>query len=190
MQPFQVSWHGFILSRRKLEFSTEVSYWVRATGENVYRYEIAGDQATENWPDWSRTLLCASGQDANWVEYHDVRGHQYRGVRMIENRVESCIFIAPSHTLPSRSWLAGLFNKASLSEEERKGLLLGKPPIGQTDAGRIICACFSVGVNTITAAISDQKLTDIDAIGSALKAGTNCGSCRPELQSLLSGQQA
>ncbi len=184
VQPYQAAWHGFLLSRRKLDIKG-ASYWVRATGDGFYRYEIAGDQATENWPSWARSMLCASDNDVHWVEYHDARRHHYRGVRMVSNRVESCIFIAPSHELPSRSWLAGLFAKETLADDERKGILLGKPPVGQADVGHIVCACFSVGINTITAAIKAQNLTSAEAIGKALKAGTNCGSCVPELKQIL-----
>lgn len=178
------AWHGFLLTRRRLNLKG-ASYWARATGDGFYRYEIAGDQAEQDWPTWVRSMLCSSDDDVNWVEYLDAKAHRYRGVRMVGNRVESCIFIAPNHELPSRSWLAGLFGKGVLAEEERKGLLLGKPPAGQSDVGRIVCACFSVGINTITAAIKDQNLTTAEEIGQALKAGTNCSSCVPELKSII-----
>ena len=130
-------------------------------------------------------MLCQSDADVNWVEYLDAKAHNYRGVRMVENRVESCIFIAPTHELPSRSWLAGLFAQDALDKAERSSLLMGKPPVGQEDVGRIVCACFSVGVNTIVNAIRDQGLNTPEQIGQALKAGTNCGSCVPELKTLL-----
>lgn len=184
VSPYQPSWHGFLLTRRRLDMDG-VSYWSCATGDGFYRYEIAGEQTELDWPVWARGMLCASDSDVNWVEYLDAKAHRYRGVRMVEDRVESCIFIAPSHELPSRSWLAGLFAKESLVEDERKGLLLGKPPSGQEDVGRIVCACFSVGFNTISAAIKDQNLKTAEEIGQALKAGTNCGSCVPELKTLL-----
>ena len=182
--PYAPAWHGFLLSRRKLEL-THTSYWSRAIGDGFYRYEIAGDQETDDWPAWARTLLCATEPDTNWVEYLDKGLKQYRGVRLVSNRVESCIFIAPSHQLPSRSWLEGLFAKQILNDLERKGLLSGRAPVGQIDQGRVICACFQVGVNTITDAIQTQGLTTPEAIGNALKAGTNCGSCVPEIRELL-----
>jgi len=184
---YQPAWHGFLLSRRKLDMDG-ASYWSCATGDGFYRYEFAGEQTKLDWPVWARGMLCASDSDVNWVEYLDSKARRYRGVRMVENRVESCIFIAPSHELPSRSWLAGLFVKKSLLEDERKGLLLGQPPVGQEDVGRIVCACFSVGINTIATAIKEQNLKTAEEIGRALKAGTNCGSCVPELKALLSNQ--
>ena len=51
--------------------------------------------------------------------------------------------------------------------------------------GPVLCSCFGVGINTIIEAIETRSLMTVDAIGAALNAGTNCGSCRPELADLL-----
>ncbi len=72
-----------------------------------------------------------------------------------------------------------------LGPTERASLLAGRPGGGQRDGGRIVCACFGVGLNTLTAAIREQGLTTPEAIGATLKAGTNCGSCVPELRQLI-----
>ena len=55
---------------------------------------------------------------------------------------------------------------------------------GLAGAGPIVCACFGVGRNTINDAIKDGACSAAD-IGAALKAGTNCGSCIPELKRML-----
>jgi assimilatory nitrate reductase catalytic subunit len=184
--PYQPAWHGFLLSRRQVDLK-DATYWVKATGKQFVRYELAGEQAPEDWAGWSRSMLCTSDADINWVEYLDKTKRHYRGVRLVGNRVESCIFIAPGHALPPRNWLAGLFDKDTLDEDERKSLLAGKPLAGQKDCGAIVCACFSVGINTLREAIESEKLTTVEEIGAALKAGTNCGSCIPELKTLLQG---
>ncbi len=180
---YEPSWHGFLISRRRLDLSA-ASYWVVAKGDGYNHYEIAGEQPPADWPAWARRLLC-SDHEADWVEYLDRSRHRYRGVRMVEGRVESCIFIAPGAELPARSWLTGLFARETLSDTERKGLLLGKPPAGEKEIGHIVCACFSVGVNTLAEAIRDQGLRSVEEIGELLKAGTGCGSCIPELKELL-----
>ena len=56
---------------------------------------------------------------------------------------------------------------------------------GTPDPGAMICACFNVGVTTITRAITEQGLLTVEALGAALSAGTNCGSCRPEIRALI-----
>ena len=183
VQLYQPAWHGFLLSRRELKV-TDASFWVKAKGKSVYRYELAGDQTSQHWPSWARSLLCQSDNDVNWVEYLDVAAKRYRGIRLTGNRVESCIFIAPSHELPSRSWLAGLFEK-DLSPAERTNLLIGRPMSGQQDTGRIVCACFGIGEKTLLESIKTKELSSVEQIGETLKAGTNCGSCIPELRKLL-----
>ena len=64
-------------------------------------------------------------------------------------------------------------------------LLAGRAPGAQPDRGAVICVCFDIGLKTIVAAIADQRLTDVAAIGKSLGAGTNCGSCRPALARIL-----
>jgi assimilatory nitrate reductase catalytic subunit len=51
--------------------------------------------------------------------------------------------------------------------------------------GRVVCACFNVEANTLTQAIQQRRFINTAEIGAALQAGSNCGSCLPELQKLL-----
>jgi assimilatory nitrate reductase catalytic subunit len=46
-----------------------------------------------------------------------------------------------------------------------------------------------VGANTIAAAVR-AGCADVDAVGRKLKAGTNCGSCRPEIGKLIAASQS
>ncbi len=188
IQSYTPAWHGFLLSRRAIPIH-DASYWARASGPGYYRYELAGEQVPGDWPAWARSMLCSKADAVNWVEYLDVGARQYRGVRMVGDRLESCIFIAPGHELPPRSWLAGLFEKAALESTERLSLLTGKPPRGQQDTGRVVCSCFSVGETTLRQLIHDQGLRTPEQIGQACRAGTNCGSCVPELKALLAAQR-
>ncbi|WP_284198522.1 (2Fe-2S)-binding protein, partial [Azospirillum oryzae] len=81
--------------------------------------------------------------------------------------------------------LAGMVEADGLDDGARAGLLAGRAPGAQADEGRIVCACFSVGINRLAGAIRDRRLTSVAEIGAALKAGTNCGSCVPELKEVL-----
>ncbi|MBK8535293.1 MAG: (2Fe-2S)-binding protein [Candidatus Competibacteraceae bacterium] len=45
-----------------------------------------------------------------------------------------------------------------------------------------------MGLNTLTTAIREQELTTPEAIGATLRAGSNCGSCLPELRQLIQGR--
>ncbi len=50
--------------------------------------------------------------------------------------------------------------------------------------------CFDVGTRTIVEAIASQRLLSVEAVGKALSAGTNCGSCKPAIQRLIGEARA
>jgi assimilatory nitrate reductase catalytic subunit len=92
--------------------------------------------------------------------------------------------------LPSRTSLLASFDPA-VTPHRRAGLLAGLQPGAPSQAGgRTVCACFAVGLKTLQEAIRERRLEDVEAIGASLKAGTNCGSCIPELRQILRDSQA
>lgn len=182
--PYKPQWHGFVLSRRKITPEL-ASYWSMAKGNGYWRYEVAGDVAPEDWAVRARTVLCADQSGVEWIEYKDAADGRYRAARLVNGQLESCWFIGPEYTLPPRDWLVSLFAEQTLDDRQRQSILLGKPMDKSKDQGETVCACFSVGINTIRAAIEEKGLTTVEQIGQCLKAGTNCGSCVPELTRLL-----
>ncbi|MBK8753907.1 MAG: molybdopterin-dependent oxidoreductase [Candidatus Competibacteraceae bacterium] len=183
VQAYRPRWHGFLLCREAIEPPT-VEYRVSVRERACWRYELAGENVIGDWPDWARTLF---GDDPGWewLEFADAGTGRYRGAVLAEGRLQACLFVAPTHELPLRGWLAGLFAAAELGVAEHASLLAGRPRPGQRDCGRIVCACFGVGLNALTTAIRDQGLATPEAIGATLKAGSNCGSCVPELRQLI-----
>jgi len=184
IQPVKKSWYGFLLSRRQLDLSTQ-DYWNLNKGHHLWRYEIAGNETPDNWAENARNLLCAQVDNVSWMEYLDQSAKQYRAARLVDDQLESCIFISPNQHLPNRDWLMALFDKNSLDDKDKAFLLSGRPGDASDDAGPSVCACFGVGRNTIIQAIKENNLDSVDAIGKSLQAGTNCGSCIPELRAIL-----
>ena len=182
VESFVVSWFGFVLTRSEIEVK-DLSWWALATGDQFRRYEIAGRRVPGDWTAWAQTLL-GSARDADWIEYNDTMAGTYRAVHLHDDRIESCVFVSPRPDLPSRTWLASLFARPALDRSERASLLAGRPADPAADAGATVCSCFGVGRNAIEAAIR-QGCHDAQSIGKRLKAGTNCGSCVPELRRLI-----
>lgn len=146
---------------------------------------MAGDLAPDDWAAYARGQLCNSLDEAEWLELYDSTQVNYRAARVVAGRLDTVIIIGPDYRLPPRDWLVNLFGKQQLDPVERSRLLHGTPPKGEQDAGSIVCSCFSVGVNTLIDAIRNRGLMTAEAIGEALHAGTNCGSCIPELRRLI-----
>jgi assimilatory nitrate reductase catalytic subunit len=181
------AWHGFVLTRDAAPELRDCSYLVRARGEGFWRYEMAGDATPESWPDWADAVL---GSRAERIELSDAASGRYRGARVVADRLHACLFVAPTKTLPSRTWLAGLFADESLRDASRLAILAGRAPRGSLETGSIVCSCFAVGRSTLLRAIRTQELVSAEQIGAALRAGTNCGSCVPELKALLAEAKA
>jgi assimilatory nitrate reductase catalytic subunit len=116
------------------------------------------------------------------AEVRDPRKGVIRAVAMAEGRIEAALFIARDTSLPSRDWL---ISQLAVPEASTLELLAGRPATALPDRGPIICACFDVGLKTIISAIANERLGSVEAVGAALSAGTNCGSCRPAIARLF-----
>jgi assimilatory nitrate reductase catalytic subunit len=49
----------------------------------------------------------------------------------------------------------------------------------------VICACFGVSIAAIHEALVSRKAANVAEIGVALRAGSKCGTCLPELRSIV-----
>jgi assimilatory nitrate reductase catalytic subunit len=94
------------------------------------------------------------------------------------------LFLSPKFDLPNRRWLSQIFTSQELTDFQRRALLAGREGNAASDPGTIICSCFQVGDKQIKAAI-ETGIKNTDELGEQLKCGTNCGSCIPELKSLI-----
>jgi assimilatory nitrate reductase catalytic subunit len=94
------------------------------------------------------------------------------------------VYIAPNSVAVSQTWAVEHLAASEILGAERLRLLSGRPGVNQVDPGSIVGACFSVGVNHIAAAVEAGAIT-VEAVGAALRAGTNCGSCRVEIRRII-----
>jgi assimilatory nitrate reductase catalytic subunit len=189
VEPFAVSWYGFVLSSAPLA-GLDVAWWTLVRGAKFLRYEIAGRRIESSWSHWARSLLGADDASADWLEYEDPSAGVYRGALLSDDRMVACAFVSARPDLPARAWLAALFDKQRIGDPDRAGLLIGRPAQPQADPGPLVCSCFGVGRNSICAAIERDGLTSAAQIGQKLRAGTNCGSCLPEIRKILAETQA
>jgi ferredoxin-nitrate reductase len=69
-------------------------------------------------------------------------------------------------------------------EEKRLTLLQGGRLAAEPPEGRIVCSCNNVGAGNLEKLIA-QGCTSVDELCQRSRAGTGCGSCRPEVRMLL-----
>jgi assimilatory nitrate reductase catalytic subunit len=108
----------------------------------------------------------------------------FRSALIKDGRLEACVFTGPDHQLPARDWLMELFARDAIEPADRRALLAGRRADGVAPEPSI-CVCMGVGAGAIRAAIA-AGCDSVEAVGRATTAGTNCGSCRPEIGAILS----
>src|SRR5262249_3436328 len=95
--------------------------------------------------------------------------------------------LAPEPVAVSRDWAIEQLAAPHATRRGRLQVLACRPGSGVRDRGAIVCSCFGVGANDIAAAAA-RGCSTITAIGEVLSAGTNCGSCRAEIRTIIEAQ--
>ncbi len=181
VQAASMDWHGFVLARRNL--GPALAPWtavIPLDGE-VWRHELAG---TGDPAQAHAALLREIDPAAAWMALRDATTGVFRAASLRDGRLAACAFIGPDHRLPPRDWLMEMFAHDQVDPAERRALLAGRRADGAAPEPAI-CVCMGVGAGAIRAAITGG-CHSVDAVGKATKAGTNCGSCRPEIGAILS----
>ena len=184
VEPFPVTWYGFVLSRQPRDV-TDVTWWTVVRGQGFQRYELAGRAMPDEWAAWMRQRLGATASDSDYLDYLDPASGIYRAAYLVNERLEACVYVSRRPDLPDRAWLGGLFERGRLAAADRTSLLAGRPAGPKDDAGPLVCSCFVVGRNTLRRAIAQHGMTDTRQVGARVRAGTNCGSCLTEIRALL-----
>ena len=115
------------------------------------------------------------------TEMIDRAGGVYRCIATRNGRLIAALFLAPIGCGPLWDTVKAAF-AAGREPENRLALLAGRSLDGTAEAGPVVCACFGVGLNAIRAAFAGGQALSAEDIGRQLKAGTNCGSCLPEIR--------
>jgi assimilatory nitrate reductase catalytic subunit len=182
-------WHGLLL-RGSDEPLDGAFFWARVPLERGHAVTLAGWKPLPGGPDteaWIAALLGAPPA-AELVIYADPARGTFRYASVVAGRLDACLFLARNAAaLPRPEQLPAALGDA-IAPALRTALLAGRAA-AVNDAGDTVCACFAVGLGTLQRTISARRLTSVAEIGAVLRAGTNCGSCLPELQAILSAAQ-
>ncbi len=142
------------------------------------------------------SLLGVGGSDT--LRYADPRKGQRRAIRLVrhgaDTRLEGFVLAGD---IRAEAWIKTLLQQEMPAQAYGRLLLVpgAKPPVAVADAvqkrGRQVCTCFNVTDAAIQHALAACAGTDRQRLASvqvALKCGTHCGSCLPELQRMVLSQ--
>ena len=175
-EPVEVALYGFFVSRRRP--ALETSYWAIAPAAGGWRGEIAFDTVPADFD----VLLTRMFGAAGFETLNDVRSGRRGFALLVDGRLQAALWLSSEPVLAARQWAADLLAADGLSAA---AVLAGRPSLDRPDGGAIVCACRSVGINTIAAAVTRHGCTTVEAVGAFTTAGTNCGSCRAEIGEII-----
>ena len=182
VSPVPTLWRGLLLHARPVR--PEGMVWSRIPLGHGHAFDLVGTDVLPSGAGvatFARTLMQAG--DAEIMEMADPGRGIWRFAALRAGRLVGCLYLSSGvSALPSRQVLAALL-AAPVADAVRRMVLAGG---GQARvAETLVCACFSIGLDTLRRAVAEQRLTTVAEIGAALRAGTNCGSCIPELRTIL-----
>jgi assimilatory nitrate reductase catalytic subunit len=181
VQAIAFAYRGFALTRRPIILPPD-TWFTRVAVEGGEGVLFATNEPPELWHGMAASLL---PQDAELAEYVDRPRGVVRVAAFRVGKFDGCIFVGPADAPPQWDTLRLLFDGGTLSDRERRLLLSGRSGDGMTETGPVICACFGVGLAAIREALAKGDVTSVADIGRRLRAGTNCGSCVPELRAII-----
>jgi len=175
IKPWQANWYGWWLTRDS-DSQPNTSYWIKIPVQDEVTLWLLADQSEISVQDYGQSWT---------MRYQDSQKGVFRAAHLLEQQLESVIFTAKHQDdrLPSHDWVLSLFAQSELTHEQRLVLLSGIDK-GSESVGTTVCTCFQIGEKIIEKVISSGEHT-VESIGASCQAGTNCGSCIPEIKRLL-----
>jgi assimilatory nitrate reductase catalytic subunit len=175
-QVCKAKWYGFLACIN--EPIPQTPYAAIARTQTGWQVELAGSKMPVDWETEARLLCGQTGGDAS-IQTDPTIGSIRIAITQ-NGQITALFFAAPTSVVVSRTAIIDLIG----TDTSALAALAGRSPSDQPDAGATVCACFNVGRNTLLAAV-EKGAHSVAALGDATCAGTNCGSCKPELTALL-----
>jgi assimilatory nitrate reductase catalytic subunit len=151
------------------------TWWARVAVAEGTEYRIATSDGPMLWHDFAYRVLA---RDAHFAER--LENGCYQAVAFIDGELQASLCLAPAES--TMEWDPRLLiasetpEHASLHRHFTAGSAIEVQPI--------LCACFQIGIGAVRDAVASGAST-VAEIGERLQAGTNCGSCLPELKKVI-----
>jgi len=177
---YRETWRGFLMTRSMIVAPDADVIWRRVPQKACQLYEFAG--RGDGRERLRRALI--AGSPGRVIRYEDPSAGVVREAWLLDERLDAVLFTTLAGALPPREWLVALFETKRLTAQQRSALLVGRAPGASRPLAPLVCTCLSVRIDAIRTAISQGARRE-DEIAEVTGAGSNCGSCRPEIRRLL-----
>jgi assimilatory nitrate reductase catalytic subunit len=171
--------HGFVLARTRMPLPGDTVFaWTAIEDGFAARFAT-----NESFAALLETFVTRSPATKQ-TSYDDPAKGIFRAALILRGKLDMVLFFGREGEVPPWNGLAEAWRLERLDGVACRALLAGESKSADFDASSTICACFGVKARAILAAIADGACST-QAVGARLDAGTNCGSCLPELRRMI-----
>ena len=167
--PVSFSLRGFAQTQAPLTLPDE-TWWARVASAAGIEYRLATNRGPMLWHDFAHREL---GHEARLAER--LEGQSYHAASFVEGEFNGRLCLTPAN--------AAVPALTATDAEDGTAFTIAAQVLIESEP--IVCACFGVGVEAVRSAVQSGAVKTIDEIGKTLRAGSNCGSCLPELKRML-----
>jgi len=186
LRRWKAAWQAELFIRGEDISPPSTAYWSRITQTGITHYLLADSSRPEDWRVWlDEQMGCG-----HWIcQIADLGDKGFNLLAWVDGQLQLAFYAGENPPAPDRAAVVAAFSLPPDSAQGRLALLAGRSDSNKVPTGAIICSCFSVGEIPITDAVRGG-CHSVQQLGCALKCGTQCGSCIPELKKIIVGQLA
>ncbi|MEM0954029.1 MAG: molybdopterin-dependent oxidoreductase [Pseudomonadota bacterium] len=184
-----VAWSGVYLGPATVTLETD--YWVVVPAGEHQRILFASTEGSAAVAASARNALATAllPHGNRCITLHDAQAGIHRwAVLGVRNELIASLSIGVGEIDRDQGWLSSLLNQNGIVPMDESWLLAGMSPLPQSARGRLVCSCNRVWENEILEQVRAGCMTT-EEITSRCQAGGGCGSCLPEVQSLIDQHQ-
>lgn len=171
----------FVQLFSRTEVTLRSDYWAKNIMKAGFEYATALTLPTDVPMFWCQKLTGISGQ---WSSFENSQSGIATVVCISQNRLEFVAFFAEYKPEINSDWVDSVFLQSEMSALHLNRVLRVDPEPDFVK-GKTICSCFKIGEKQIVDAIINDGDDTVSQLGERLQCGTNCGSCKSELKSLI-----
>lgn len=163
------------------ELDINTDYWAKNSTQTGLEYLCASSTKIDGPMFWCRDLTQIEGQ---WSYFENSQSGIATAICIKDDKLVFVGFFADYKPEINSDWVDSLFQSEQITAEQINRVLRVDPEPDFVN-GKTICSCYKIGENQIVDAIVNDGDDTVEKLGERLKCGTNCGSCKSELKTLI-----
>lgn len=177
LEALPVVWQAQLLIAKPLDKPLLSDYLAEHPLSNSHSYVFAGCESIKNWSAWCEERLSQCPQ----MQLKGSQEGSFWAAGFNQGQLAWILVVSKERPQLDINEIDKYFAAQKSSPKARRTIFA---LLGAKTGSQLICSCFQVSAKQITKAISDGQDT-VELLGKNLSCGTNCGSCLPEIRSLI-----